>query len=71
MTFSKTEENYIDHEVRIRKVEESYSDLKLSIINLNEKIDSHFKWTLGTMIGFFGVIYPLLGGIVLHLAKLI
>lgn len=77
-----TPEIHIDHEVRIRMAEQSYSELKStikeirdSIYKLDEKVDSHFKWTLGTMLGLFvgiiGIAYPVLAGIILHLAKLI
>lgn len=43
----------IDHEVRIRLLEEIAKDTKDALKEmrktLEEKIDSHFKWTLGSM----------------------
>ena len=68
-------ELYVSHEVRIRMAEQSYADLKTSLIRVEKKVDSHFKWLLGTMIGIFvgvfGVIYPLLAGVLLRMTKVI
>lgn len=61
---NKTEENYIEHEVQIRVLNEINKDIKNVLIRLEEKMDSHFKWMLATMITLFG-------GIILHMAKLI
>ena len=72
---TKENENYIDHEVRIRIQEGVYKEVRDSIKELQQKVDSHFKWLLGTMLGLFvgivGIIFPIFGGIILHMAKLI
>jgi hypothetical protein len=47
---SKTEENYIDHEVRVRVLEGTTKDIKDTLVRLEDKIDSHFKWNLSTML---------------------
>lgn len=57
---NKPEENYIDHEVRIRLLEELVGDVKEMRIEMRE----NFRWTTGLMITLFG-------GIILHMAKLI
>lgn len=47
-------ETHIDHEVRIRILENIASETKETLKemrkHLEDKIDSHFKWTLGTML---------------------
>lgn len=43
VTFTKEQEAYIDHEVRIRTTEGTFK-------RLEDKIDSHFKWMLATML---------------------
>jgi hypothetical protein len=58
------EENYIDQEVRIRLLESTTKEIKDAIYRLDNKLDSHFKWTLATILTLFG-------GIILHMAKLV
>lgn len=43
-------ENHIDHEVRIRILENIAKGIDGRFNRLEDKIDSHFKWTLGTII---------------------
>jgi hypothetical protein len=43
-------ENHIDHEVRIRILENIAKGIEGRFNRLEDKIDSHFKWTLGTML---------------------
>ena len=57
-------EQYIDHETRIRVQEQLSKDIKDILNHLDNKMDSQFKWIIGTILTLFG-------GIVLHLAKLI
>jgi hypothetical protein len=47
---NKAEENYIEHEVQIRVLNEINKDIKNVLIRLEEKMDSHFKWNLSTML---------------------
>lgn len=68
----KDTEQYIEHEVRIRLLEKIAEKIDIRFEHLENKIDSHFKWILGTMIALFcSTFLPLLGGIILHMAKLI
>ena len=68
-------ENYIDHEVRLRVQESVHKEIRDSLKHLEGKVDSHFKWMLGTMLGLFvgiiGIVFPIFGGIILHMVKLI
>ena len=43
-------ENHIDHEVRIRILENIAKGIDGRFNRLEDKIDSYFKWTLGTII---------------------
>ena len=66
---NKREKAYVDHEVRVRLLEETYrkSDMRFAsidtkfaaidarFITLDTKIDSHFRWTLGTMVAIAGI----------------
>lgn len=52
---------YIDHEVRIRLLEELVKDMK----ELRKEINSNFKWTITIILG--SVLLP----VVLHWAKLL
>lgn len=92
-SFNNEQENYINHEVRLRVHESKYTEVREQIFEIKntlssiqkdmkdtfkiieQKVDSHFKWTMGTILGLFvgilGILYPILGGIILHLAKLI
>ena len=43
-------QEYIDHEVRIRLLEKIAASIDNRFDKMEDKIDSHFKWTLGTII---------------------
>ena len=61
-----------DQEVRIRLLERLVDKIDQRFEHMENKMDSQFKWTIGTLIGLFcGTFMPLLGGVVLHMAKLI
>lgn len=61
-----------DHEIRVRVMEEVSKDIRDVLRHIDTKMDSQFKWTIGTIIALFcGTFMPLFGGIVLHMAKLI
>ena len=86
-------EQYIEHEVQLRIMDERHKlhelefadlrndigdvrkELKESFTHLDNKMDSHFKWILATIIGLFvggfGVMFPLLGAVIFHGIKLI
>lgn len=62
---SITQEQYVEHEVRIRLQEQNSIDLKTSIKDnatelknsmneLRKEVQDQFKWTLGIMITLFG-----------------
>lgn len=68
---NKSEENFIDHEVRVRVVELGIKSLRDDIKHMDIKMDSHFKWVLGTIIGQIALTITLFGGLILHMAKLI
>lgn len=65
----------MDHEVRVRLLEELVKDNKFRFDKLESKMDSQFHWMLGSMItlfvGVIGIILPICGAIILHMAKLI
>jgi quinol-cytochrome oxidoreductase complex cytochrome b subunit len=73
---------YIDHEVRIRLLEEIsrkiddrfdiiVREMKEDKIQLLAKMDSNFHWVLGTILTQIALIITLFGGIILHMAKII
>lgn len=75
-------ENFIDHEVRIRlleniakNIDKRFDAIDLKIENmvnkLEHKMDTQFHWVLGTFIAFTLSMATLFGGIILHLAKII
>lgn len=49
--FNESEEKYIEHEIRMRIVESRNGEFIETFRRLEGKIDSHFKWMIGTMIG--------------------
>ena len=46
-------ETHIDHEVRIRLMEELYKKLETKFDRLDDKMDNQFKWIIGTIITMF------------------
>lgn len=62
---NKDMEKFIEHEVRIRILEEVAKDIRDSIKNMNTKIDSHFLWIIGLV--FVSIFIPVL----LHSLKLV
>lgn len=62
---NKTEENYIDHEVRIRVQEGIYKEVRDTLVRLDGKIDSHFYWTLSTLFLLIVTVISLFGGSIL------
>lgn len=72
---NKAEENYIDHEVRVRVLEGTTKEIKDTLIRLEDKMDNTFKYLSGKMDSHFkwilATILTLFGGIILHIAKLI
>lgn len=59
---------YVDHEVRIRMLEEIGKEVK----EIKSEMHSHFRWIMGTMISLFGATFLSLGGtVILHIMKLI
>ncbi len=58
---SMTQEQYIEHEVKLRLNDErfklqdkNFNDLKHSFKELRKEVHDQFKWTLGIMITLFG-----------------
>jgi|GEM_PF-3480728 hypothetical protein len=49
-----TNEEYVDHEVRIRLLEKIAASIDKRFEHLENKIDSHFKWNVGIMLTLFG-----------------
>jgi hypothetical protein len=45
-------EEYIDHEVRIRLLEKIVASNEERFNKIDDKLDLHFKWTMGTLIAF-------------------
>lgn len=64
-------ESYIDHEVRLRMIEEVNKDIKSELKELRKDMRNQFLWTLGTIITLVGGVLGIFGSIVLHSAKLI
>ena len=59
------QENHIDHEVRIRVQEQLSKQILDKLDALNNKVDSHFIWTIGLI--FISIIIP----VALHSMKLV
>ncbi len=75
-------EMYINDQIKLGMLEEKqknhdseFTKLSNAITHLDNKMDSHFKWILATIIGLFvgvfGVIFPLMGTMILHGLKLV
>ncbi len=45
---------YIDHEVRIRLMEELNKRVEIRFDKIDEKMDNQFKWIIGTIITMIG-----------------
>lgn len=45
---------YVDHEVRIRLMEELNKRVELRFDRIDEKMDNQFKWIIGTIITMIG-----------------
>ena len=50
------QEQYFEHEVRLRVLEETAKDIKESLHRLNDKMDNQFKWIIGAII--IGIFIP-------------
>ena len=59
-----SDEIYIDHEVRVRLLEDIAAKIDKRFDNIDAKIERQFYWFMGTLLSLFG-------GIILHMAKLI
>ncbi|CAB4133968.1 hypothetical protein UFOVP265_55 [uncultured Caudovirales phage] len=67
-----TQENYINHEVRIRLQESKHEDISKTLIRLEQNMDSQFKCIIGTILTIFlGTILPIVIGVILHFHKII
>jgi len=67
----KTQDQYIDHETRIRIQEKTSSDTLKLLQKLDERIQSNFKWTLSLVLGVLSVvILPVLAAEIIGLLKL-
>ncbi len=66
-----TNEQYIDHEVRVRLLEKIAEGIDRRFDKLESKMDSQFHWVLGTLFTLIITIITLFGGIILYMAKLI
>ncbi len=67
-----TNDQYVNHEVRIQLLEAIASKIDLRFDKLESKIDSNFHWVLGTILGMFGTtLLAGIVGVVLHATKLI
>jgi hypothetical protein len=71
MTIERKEQLLIDHEVRIRLLENIAIGIEKRFDKLESKMDSQFHWVLGTMFTLILATITLFGGIILHMAKLI
>lgn len=45
---------YVDHEVRIRLMEELNKRVELRFDRIDEKMDNQFKWIIGTIVTMIG-----------------
>jgi hypothetical protein len=50
------QELFIDHEVRVRMLENLAGETKFQMQELRKEIHSNFKWTIGIVGGFFSAI---------------
>ena len=65
-----TNDQIIDHEVRIRLLEKIAEGIEKRFDKLESKMDNQFHWVLGTILVMVVTIIGLFGSIVLHLTKL-
>lgn len=59
----KTNEQYTEHEVRIRmleriagSIESRFQQIDAKFMHLENKIDNQFKWIIGTIVTLFGTM---------------
>jgi hypothetical protein len=71
-TITKDQEQYIEHEVKIRLhdekfqiIERDFDDVKSSMRHLDSKFDTQFKWIIGMFVS--SIIIP----VVLHFIKVV
>lgn len=62
---------YVDHEVRIRIIEDIAKNIEKRFDMLEQKMAANFHWVLGTVLAQIALSITLFGGIILHMAKLI
>lgn len=75
---NSTNDLYVDHEVRIRILENIALNIKTEIIEMRNEMkgfrdDLHslFRWTVGLIIGFFSTItLSIIVAIILHFLKI-
>lgn len=63
--FTAEQESYIQHEVKIRSLEGAYTRFEETFKRLESKIDSHFKWTIGTILMLVASMGTMVGGVML------
>lgn len=68
--FTSDQEAYIQHEVKIRLLQDKHKEFEKIFDRIEEKMDSHFHWTLGTIFALILTIIALFGTMALHMAKL-
>lgn len=57
--------DYINHEVRIQLLENICTKIDDRFQHLENKIDSHFRWTIGTILAMVLSIVTMFGGVML------
>ena len=63
-------EQYINHEVRVQLLEKLVERFDARFDHIDNKMDSHFKWMLSSILGLGLVLTTFLGAIALHAMKL-
>lgn len=53
---NKAEENYVDHEVRVRVLEVTHKEIRDGLKALDTKMDYQFRWLVGLLFGLFGAL---------------
>lgn len=62
---NKLNQTEIDHEVRIRMLEQAITRIDASFDKIESKIDNHFLWMIGFI--FVSIVTP----VILHSVKLV